>query len=199
MLAGAFTSIGTVSANKLARWDGNSWAPFAGGVSWPAPAGGISASSGASTLASFDDGNGPSLWTGGTFRRVGGTAAVNIARWSAPRPYLEILQSSVVGGALMVRNSGLIPGREYANIFSFEDGPLGLGPYLGLYASDPSILLVQGLVPPESFPFRFTAAGTSMSFGPYALPPGLMVDGLCFDRSNGLLGCFGLVRRVFVH
>ncbi len=73
--AGQFThagGAGGAAASNIARWDGVSWFPLAGGVGAEAL-----------SLALFDDGNGagPALYVGGEFTIVSGQAIAYIARW----------------------------------------------------------------------------------------------------------------------
>ena len=65
---GDFTSAGGVAANRVAKWDGSSWAPLAGGTSGTVQA-----------LTVFDDGGGEALYAGGWFSTSGG--ALRVAKW----------------------------------------------------------------------------------------------------------------------
>jgi len=67
---GTFAALGGVVVNYLARWDGRTWTPLAGGVN-----GEIGA------LAVFDDGSGPALYAAGAFTEAGGIDAVGAAKW----------------------------------------------------------------------------------------------------------------------
>ncbi len=72
--AGAFTTAGGVSANRVAKWDGAAWSALGSGVNALV-----------SDLAVFDqDGAGPNppaLYAGGWFTSAGGVVASRIARW----------------------------------------------------------------------------------------------------------------------
>ncbi len=72
--AGAFTTAGGVSANRVAKWDGISWSPLGSGINALV-----------SDLSVFDqDGAGPNppaLYAGGWFTSAGGVSASRIARW----------------------------------------------------------------------------------------------------------------------
>jgi hypothetical protein len=72
--AGAFTTAGGVSANRVAKWDGASWSALGSGVNALV-----------SDLSVFDqDGAGPNppaLYAGGWFTSAGGVSASRIARW----------------------------------------------------------------------------------------------------------------------
>jgi len=68
---GAFTTAGGVPANRVARWDGASWAPLGAGFDF-----------GVLALAVHDDGGGPALYAGGGFLSSGGVSARRIARWN---------------------------------------------------------------------------------------------------------------------
>ena len=70
---GFFTTAGGVPANRVARWDGSSWAPLGSGIS----SGGMYYWVGA--LAVGSDGT---LYAGGGFTTAGGVSANNIARWT---------------------------------------------------------------------------------------------------------------------
>lgn len=72
---GEFTSAGGASANRIARWDGQSWSALGTGVS----------SSHAFALSVFDDGlgGGASLFVGGSFTTAGSATANNVAEWNA--------------------------------------------------------------------------------------------------------------------
>jgi trimeric autotransporter adhesin len=72
-VGGFFTTAGGVSANRIARWDGNSWSALGDGMN-------------ASVLAfaEFDDGlggPGAALFAGGAFTHAGEVGADRIARW----------------------------------------------------------------------------------------------------------------------
>ncbi len=67
---GSFTTAGGVEANRIAKWDGESWAPLGGGMN-----------NTVSALAVFDDGSGPTLYAGGSFTSAGRFGANRIAKW----------------------------------------------------------------------------------------------------------------------
>ncbi len=67
---GTFTTAGGVAVDSVARWDGRTWSPLAGGAN-----GQVSA------LAVFDDGAGPALYAAGSFTEAGGVAALRAAKW----------------------------------------------------------------------------------------------------------------------
>ncbi len=69
---GNFTTAGGVSANFIARWDGQNWSPLGSGMD-----------SFVLALTVFDDGSGagPALYAGGNFTTAGGVSASSIARW----------------------------------------------------------------------------------------------------------------------
>ncbi len=77
--AGLFTTADGVTVNRIARWDGSTWAPLIGpggpGVSG-APVNTI-----VRALAIFDEGTGPALFVAGEFFTAGGLPASNIAKW----------------------------------------------------------------------------------------------------------------------
>ena len=80
-VGGAFSSAGGVSANNLAKWDGQSWTPLGDGVSDCIGSGCVPD---VRALAVFDDasGDGPALYAGGYFVTAGRTSANYIAKWN---------------------------------------------------------------------------------------------------------------------
>jgi trimeric autotransporter adhesin len=72
-VGGVFPTAGGVTANNVARWNGQAWTALGTGTvgSW-----------GVTALATFDDGGGPALYAGGYFTSAGGVAATNIAKWN---------------------------------------------------------------------------------------------------------------------
>ena len=67
LVGGTFSSAGGVSANRLATWDGNTWAEFAGGANGSVHAAVV-----------MPDGD---VVIGGGFSSVGGVTAGGLARW----------------------------------------------------------------------------------------------------------------------
>lgn len=67
---GSFTSIGGVTMNNIAKWDGVSWSPLSTGTNDDVQA-----------LIVFDDGTGPALYAGGSFTNAGGVTVSRIAKW----------------------------------------------------------------------------------------------------------------------
>lgn len=72
-LAGAFSEIGGVSANSIARWDGARCHPLGDGAGGELPV--------IFSLCVFDDGSGPALYSGGLFTHAGGVESPGVARW----------------------------------------------------------------------------------------------------------------------
>jgi hypothetical protein len=70
-VAGTFTTLGGVSAENIAKWDGATWSALGSGLN-------------GSTLALqvFNDGAGTALYAGGSFNTAGGASANHIARWN---------------------------------------------------------------------------------------------------------------------
>ncbi len=91
--AGYFNTAGGVAANRLARWDGNSWSPVGSGVF------GESQFTDTGIFAMKPDGNG-NIIMGGTFTSVSGVAAINIIRYDGNEfePLGEGLPNSTSAG-----------------------------------------------------------------------------------------------------
>ncbi len=68
--AGFFTTIGGVSAQRIARWDGAAWSPLGAGLlGW------------AHALAVHDDGSGPALYVAGDIGKAGDVQVETVACW----------------------------------------------------------------------------------------------------------------------
>lgn len=74
-VGGMFNVAGGVSANRIAKWDGVSWAALGTGINPGTTFGFVNA------LTVFDDGSGAALYVGGSFYNALGVAADNIAKW----------------------------------------------------------------------------------------------------------------------
>ncbi len=74
---GRFSNISAGTAFFIAKWDGSSWSALGSGLA-PSPFAG----SRVDAFAVYDDGTGPALFAGGSFRVPGVTAASNLAKWN---------------------------------------------------------------------------------------------------------------------
>jgi hypothetical protein len=72
---GLFPTAGDESSNLIVRWDGSGWSPLAGATE-------VRLSNRVEALTVFDDGSGPSLYTGGRFTAAGSMTMNGIARWN---------------------------------------------------------------------------------------------------------------------
>ncbi|MFT4543067.1 MAG: hypothetical protein ACI835_005536 [Planctomycetota bacterium] len=70
-VAGGFGSAGSVAAEGIARWDGDSWSSLAGG----------STNDTIIDLLVFDDGSGDTLYACGSFTMAGGVGVNRVAKW----------------------------------------------------------------------------------------------------------------------
>lgn len=91
------------------------------------------------------------------------------------------------GGLLQIIENDLQAGAETFTLITVNDpcptGP-GTGPFLGLCASNPAtfdslVLQVTSPMVPGN-PFHFPAPASSVTLGPYVLPPGLYLEAVCF-------------------
>ncbi|MAG57857.1 MAG: hypothetical protein CMJ83_16355 [Planctomycetes bacterium] len=116
-------------------------------------------------------------------------------------PTLTVSQPGGAGTGVVVANGNLLSGREYYNVFSFEacPGAVGSGPYFGLCASNPQSLVSQFLLPLGYAPFHWEATGATGSFGPFPLPTGFVVQGVCFDWTGNSLGGISTVADLTVN
>ncbi len=110
---GLFGQIGGVPASRIARWDGQQWAPLGPGVNGEVYC-----------LAPFDTGGGPELYIGGDFTQSGATVASGIARWdgSAWQPVGVAPSYGVVGGLRALAAYGPAGTRALYAGGTFDDG-----------------------------------------------------------------------------
>ena len=122
-IGGSFTTVGKVSANFVARWDGSSWSPLGNGMSNTVRALAVS---------------GTNLYAGGDFRSAGSVAAYYIAAWNGSNwsPLGSGLSSGVsglaiIGSDLYAGGSFTVAGGAAANYIARWNGsswsPLGNG------------------------------------------------------------------------
>jgi hypothetical protein len=116
---GSFIMAGGVSANNIAKWDGEAWSPLEG------PSGnGISDR--VHALTTYDDGTGPALYAGGNFNRAGGVFALRIARWDGVEwSPLEGPSGNGLGGqaeALTTYDDGTGPALYAGGLFTTAGG-----------------------------------------------------------------------------
>lgn len=69
--------------------------------------------------------------------------------------------------------TGLVPGRQYFSVFSFELAPAGpgMGTTFGLHTTNLNVLLGQVQLPPNTPPFNFFPTQATQTEGPFNLPP----------------------------
>ncbi|TVQ53582.1 MAG: hypothetical protein EA377_07680, partial [Phycisphaerales bacterium] len=79
-MTGNFNSVGGISINNIARFDGQNWSPIGSGLGGPILPSGIA-------LALADLGDGPTMLVGGIFGAAGGLNSANIAAFR-PNPLL---------------------------------------------------------------------------------------------------------------
>jgi hypothetical protein len=87
-------SSGDTVNNSIARWDGSSWSAMGTGINGS----GALLSLQVNALTVFDDGTGPSLFTGGIFLEAGGATSNFIAEWTG---CADIVPGDVNGDSLV--------------------------------------------------------------------------------------------------
>jgi len=102
---GDFFTAGGASANRVAKWNGSSWAPLGSGVN-------NGVNNRVAALAAYDDGGGAALYVGGIFQAAGGAPASRIAKWN--------------GSSWAALGSGM----DYQDVSSFLVHDDGSGPAL---------------------------------------------------------------------
>ena len=143
---GYFTTAGGVSANNIARWDGTAWSAVGGGLEEGLPF----------VFTVFDDGGGPALYVGGSFRKAGGMPANRIAKWDETR--WSALGNGVASGSV-------------AALEAFDDGNGGgpglfVGGYFSISEAGDSHLTKWGCPSPPSPFTTFCTAKTGLICGP---------------------------------
>lgn len=110
---------------------------------------------------------------------------------STPRPAAGIARSSA---GLWLMATTPEPTRALTQVFSADTlGAVGAGPFLGLAAIDPALLVQQAQVPLE--PFRLGGTDAARASGPWTLPPGLTLDLVTIVGSWPTYGAFSEVHR----
>jgi trimeric autotransporter adhesin len=188
VVGGEFSGAGGLPCNNVAAFDGHCWTPLGAGLTGTA-----------STVRDLIVHDG-ALIAAGTFTASGSTPLTHLARWSEPIPVVSFSQPGGPGSGVLVSNAGLVPGREYYNVASFDAcaGCPGGGPYGGLCFNDLGFLFSQFAYPVGSHPFHFVAAAPTLVTGPYVAPTGVTLEAVCADITGGALGCLSHVRRFTV-
>ncbi len=190
-VGGDFTSIGALSVNGIAKWDGSTWSALGSGIGGSIPA--------ISDLGVYDAGSGPELYAGGSFTSAGASSASWIAAWSCGSTISVSMTQNGAGSPIFLNNANLTPGGEYFNVFSLTPcagGPgTGAGPLGSCLATPASIQFVtnQLLMPVGAAPFHVTAPFSYANWGPYTVPP-LTADAICIGVGPG--GSIGPVSPV---
>jgi hypothetical protein len=184
-IGGSYTSLGGQNITGVSLYRNGTFSQLGGGLSklgFPPP---FAPSAIVFSFAVHDDGSGPALFVGGNFTHAGTFGSNSIAKWGAGAPVLDLNQPGGAGQPAFLSLSNLQAGREYFDIASFEScgGGVGTGPYFGLCASDPTVLINQALMPVGTSPFHFIATSTTQVFGPYAAPPGIACEAICIDAT----------------
>jgi trimeric autotransporter adhesin len=191
LYAGGGWSTGPAKSEGLAVLNSTGWTPVPG-LTRDNPALSVSVYE----IVAAPDVDRPSLHVTGNFIYADGRVAPGITRLAPKAPKPSWSQPSPGGPTTFVLD-GLVAGREYVNIFSFETpGPFALGPLFGLYASDLTPLVAQALAPLGSEPFHISATGSTYVFGPYPIPVGATLDVLAIDLGPPYLAMAPVRRHV---
>ena len=126
-----------------------------------------------------------STCAGATSDANGYVGVVLHAAIETPAPYYTLYQAHGPGSLVDFACFNVYASEQYHAVFSFgsPNGGSGTGPYFGLFAPNPTFLIDQFLLPPDTPPFRFTSTGSpssSIELGSYTLPPGLILEWVVF-------------------
>jgi hypothetical protein len=105
-IGGGFETIGGISANRIARWDGTTFEALGGGIT--------TASSSVFKITNYNDGSGDALYAGGNFNNVEGNLIRRLARWNGST-------WSQVGGGISF--SSAAQGIAEMMVLDIGDGP----------------------------------------------------------------------------
>ena len=113
-VGGRFETVGGVTANTIAKWDGATWSALGSGTNTDVR-----------TMVEFDDGSGAALYVASNFTTAGGVNARDIAKWngstwSAVGSGMDGINHSV--SALAVFNDGGGPALYAGGDFSGAGG-----------------------------------------------------------------------------
>ncbi|MFN0241894.1 MAG: hypothetical protein ACKVWV_03300 [Planctomycetota bacterium] len=165
--AGTFTSLGSVAANRVAKWNGSVWSTLGAGITSSPPTPGVPAQ--VSALEGFDDGSGfgPALYVGGQFTHAGSDVASSIAAWKhcspAGTPFCfgdgSLATPCPCAPPLTVPNPSGAPGHGCAN--SFE--PSGARLFASGTTNPDTLRLHTVLQTPSAFSMFFSGTASVAS------------------------------------
>jgi len=129
---GYFTKAGSLTVNRVARWDGSAWS----GLSTPA---GTGTNSTVSALAVIDGASGSILYVGGDFTIAGGLPSGRIAAWHCVPDTITPSDPTILSSSTHtpgVWSSANVIGVEWSG--AVDSGGSGLDGYSVLFDTDPS-------------------------------------------------------------
>jgi hypothetical protein len=196
-VGGAFSSIGGVPANNIAKWNGATWSTLGAGTA----GGGLGWGPDVHALAVYDDGSGPALFAGGGFT----SPASQIAKWNGSSWSPVGGGTSGVGGvyALAAFDDGSGPalfvggnigstGLKRWNGTTFTDIPVGSATYaLETFddGSGPALYVGHyGMGGPRRWTGSWSSLGSGTNEAVYALEPlgSTLFAGGLFTRAGGM-------------
>jgi hypothetical protein len=190
---GRFSTIGGVSASRIARWDGSAWATVGNGVTAPATNASVLA------MTSFDDHSAgdADLYIAGSFAEVGGVTSPNIAEWSACGTLTgtafcfgdgSLATPCPCAAPNVVPNPAAALRHGCANSFNFDGAQLYAS---GSTANDGVQFMTSGQTP---FGFSFFIVGTAQDSNGVASADGVRcVDGALTRFGSQFAACGSVV------
>ncbi|MBK7643293.1 MAG: hypothetical protein IPJ19_09610 [Planctomycetes bacterium] len=169
---GQFTTVGAVSTNGIARWDGATWVALGSGLGASLPL--------VNSLAVYDDGSGPGLYAAGNFSTAGGANASSIARWDG------MTWSRLSSGLRIPGNGGTV-----RSIAAYDDGSGTRLFACGIFTS-------AGGVPVHGIANWDGAAWRAMEYDLGASPTGYSFETLAVVDEGGAAGKALIVGGTFL-
>ena len=146
----------------------------------------------------FDFGTGAAMIVGGDFSSLDGLSAECLARWAAPRPTLLRVPSRPRRPRLGHGPDSSGTSTTTCSASSPRRAGRGRVRISGSGRPTSGSSCSKSCSRSASLPFHFLAACSTPAFGPYPLPVGTVVEGVCFDFTGDVLGCASTVGSITV-
>lgn len=127
------------------------------------------------------------LPTPGTYASIGFANVHGIIdfHYTTGTPTIDITQPGGPGTDAFLLHDQLLPGNTYFTFYSFDtSGPIGFGPFAGLYGSSINDFLLPFSLPANVSPLHIVPTADNTEFLLGIVPAGLAIDVLVYDLTN---------------